>query len=116
MKTDPREWWWIDTNQNITDLTIRPCTPKKTGMDSVWQNDPNFLPLPVKEWSIKQQCEDQLTNQIGIAMSMVKRSRDITNLDFINVDRFNSYSKLLKVTCRIKAAFRCKPFKRRTHN
>ncbi|KAK4304807.1 hypothetical protein Pmani_023242 [Petrolisthes manimaculis] len=103
VKTNPREWWWVNTAQNIADLTSKPCTPEKIGKDSAWQNGPKFLTLPISEWPISQKCESELTDRIGITMTVAKVNQDITNLKVIAVERFSNYHKLLRVTCRIMA-------------
>lgn len=103
---NPREWWWIDTAQNIADLTSKPCTPGKIGKDSAWQNGPKFLTLPMAmARPISQKCESELTDRVGIIMTVAKVNQDITNLEVIAVERFSNYHKLLRVTCRIMAVF-----------
>lgn len=101
VKTDPREWWWVDTAQNIADLTSKPCTPEKIGKDSAWQKGPKFLTLPISEWHISQKCENELTDRIGITMTVAKVNQDITNLQVIAAERFSDYHRLLRVTCRV---------------
>ncbi|KAK4310069.1 hypothetical protein Pmani_018335 [Petrolisthes manimaculis] len=86
VKTNPREWWWVNTAQNIADLTSKPCTPEKIGKDSAWQNGPKFLTLPISEWPISQKCESELTDRIGITMTVAKVNQDITNLKVIAVE------------------------------
>ena len=44
-------------------------------------------------------------------MIAAKMNQEITNLSLINVDRFNNHHKLLRVTCRLWAMFRCRAFK-----
>ena len=111
VKTDPKEWWWIDTTQNVADLTSKPCSPEKIGRDSVWQKGPKFLTLPVSEWPIKQTYENELTDRVGITMTVAKVNQDNQILQIINVDRFSDYYKLLRVTCRVLAVFKYKSFR-----
>lgn len=108
-KTDPREWWWIDSSMNIADLTSKPCGPREIGKDSTWQNGPKFLTLPVAEWPIRRTCEEQIPDRAGIVMTIARK--EATTLSIINLDRFGDYSKLLRVTCRVRAVFKCKSLK-----
>lgn len=66
--------------------------------------------MPISEWPISQKCENELTDRIGITMTVAKVNQDITNLQVIAVDRFSDYHKLLRVTCRIMAVFKHKSF------
>ncbi|XP_068237049.1 uncharacterized protein [Palaemon carinicauda] len=29
IKTDSREWWWVNSIQNVADMTSKPCSPEK---------------------------------------------------------------------------------------
>lgn len=109
LKTNPNDWWWVDTNQNVADLTSRPCTADKIGENSTWQNGPDFLKLPIAEWPITQQFLDQVPDRIGITMTMTKGNN--VNLSIINVKRFSKYVTLLRVTCRIISVFKHKSLK-----
>lgn len=108
-KTDPREWWWIDSGMNIADLTSKPCGPKEIGKDFTWQNGPTFLALPVAEWPIKRTCEEQIPDRAGIIMAIARK--EATTIGIINLERFGDYSKLLRVTCRVRPVFKCKSLK-----
>lgn len=110
-KTDPREWWWIDSSMNIADLTSRPCSPKDIGENSSWQNGPKFLTYPVSEWPIRQTCEEQIPDKTGIIMTIAKNKEKAAKFSMIVVERFSDYSKLLRVTCRVRAVFKCKSLK-----
>ena len=79
VKTDSREWWWVDTVQNIADLTFKPCSLEKIGKDPAWQNGPDFLTSPISESPIRQICEDELRDRIGITMTFAKVNQ-VTNL------------------------------------
>ncbi|KAK4322358.1 hypothetical protein Pmani_006872 [Petrolisthes manimaculis] len=109
LKTDPKDWWWVDTNQNVADLTSRPCSSDKIGEGSAWQNGPEFLKLPVAKWPIKQHCSEHLPDRIGITMTITKSSNP--NLGMIKVERFSKYVTLLRVTCRIMSVFKQKSMK-----
>lgn len=109
LKTNLKDWWWVDTSQNVADLTSRPCSSEKIEEGSIWQQGPQFLKLPVAEWPIKQQCADHLPDKIGITMTVAKGNP--RNLSMIKVKRFSRYETLLRVTCRIMSIFKHKSLK-----
>ncbi|XP_063603426.1 uncharacterized protein LOC134779294 [Penaeus indicus] len=111
IKTDPKEWWWVDSTQNIADMTSRPCKPEKIGRESDWQNGPKFLTLPTSRWPIRQTCEDELTDRIGISMTVNNASHENCGMQLIDVNRYSDYYKLLRVTCRVMNVFKYKSFK-----
>ncbi|XP_037774994.1 uncharacterized protein LOC119572052 [Penaeus monodon] len=111
IKTDPKEWWWVDSTQNIADMTSRPCKPEKIGRESDWQNGPKFLTLPTNRWPIRQTCEDELTDRIGITITVNNASHENCGIQLIDVNRYSDYYKLLRVTCRVMNVFKYKSFK-----
>ncbi|XP_068245272.1 uncharacterized protein [Palaemon carinicauda] len=72
IKTDSREWWWVDSIQNVADMTSKQCSPEKNGENSAWQNGPKFITLPISKWPIKQNCETELTDRVGVVMAVAK--------------------------------------------
>ncbi|XP_037773213.1 uncharacterized protein LOC119568873 [Penaeus monodon] len=111
IKTDPKEWWWVDSTQNIADMTSRPCKPEKIGRESDWQSGPKFLTLPTNRWPIRQTCEDELTDRIGITMTVNNASHENCGIQLMDVNRYSDYYKLLRVTCRVMNVFKYKSFK-----
>ncbi|XP_068229430.1 uncharacterized protein [Palaemon carinicauda] len=110
IKTDSREWWWVDSIQNVADMTSKPCSPEKIGENSAWQNGPKFLTLPISKWPIKQDCEIELTDRVGVVMAVAKVSQNHV-IHMVDVNRFSDYYKLLRVTCRVMNVFKCRSFK-----
>lgn len=112
-KSNPSEWWWIRSEHNPADMLTRPVDVQQIGNHSVWQNGPDFLRLPVKEWPVNQTNVAELPDMIG--QTLVCETKTVmhndTNLNFINLDRFSSYMKLLKVTSRVMAAIKAKSFR-----
>ena len=51
--TNIEDWWWIPGSCNIADILTRGASPEDLKEDSQWQNGPQFLQLPEKEWPIK---------------------------------------------------------------
>ena len=46
-KTDPEEWWWIESKSNAADFVTRVTQPSELGPDSIWQKGPKFLSQPI---------------------------------------------------------------------
>ena len=44
-------------------------------------------------------------------MTIARNKKEVTNFNIINVERFGDYSKLLRITCRVRAVFKCKSLK-----
>ncbi|KAK4304812.1 hypothetical protein Pmani_023247 [Petrolisthes manimaculis] len=108
-KSNPSEWWWVATEHNPADLTTRPHPPCSLGSQSVWQNGPKYLSRSVSEWPISQSYETCLPDKVKI--HVIHAKTDPFNLEFIQVERFSSYNKLLRVTSRLLTALRDKYLK-----
>ena len=52
--TNTCDWYRIDGEQNIADVTTRVQKPSFLGEDGLWQNGPEFLKLTEGEWPIHQ--------------------------------------------------------------
>ena len=48
----PGEWFWVNGAHNIADVLTRGEVPSKIGINSKWQNGPEFLNLPINDWPI----------------------------------------------------------------
>ena len=44
--TNPKDWCWVASEQNIVDQLTRGKKPNKIGLNSAWQKGPDFLKLP----------------------------------------------------------------------
>ena len=101
-KSDPGEWWWIATRDNPADLVTRPTSPNQIGPKSIWQQGPDFLRLPVEQWPISQTVPDQeLSDRIGVHVMNIENQEEKVGIgEIVNVDKFNTFSKLLGVTGR----------------
>ena len=110
-KTNPNEWWWIETNQNPADMVTRPCHPNRLGNDSTWQMGPEFMSLPISQWPISQINETELPDRIGITMTLDStKERDEASLNLIKIERYSNYNKLLRVTYRLMKASKMRSF------
>ena len=52
--TDPQDWYWVESENNIADWITRGKRPNDIDADSDWQRGPRFLRLPESEWPISK--------------------------------------------------------------
>ena len=110
--TQISDWYWIPGENNIADWLTRGKSPNDIGMDSKWQKGPPFLKQPESEWPIsqcitKQPLPDTITQ--GIANVITAKEPQDTIATRINIQRYSSYTKLLRVTARILAIYKKSP-------
>lgn len=72
-KSEPSEWWWVESKHNAADLVTKPCEPYMFSKDCLWQKGPEFLSRPRTEWAICQSVEEELPNRRSITLV---RSKD----------------------------------------
>ncbi|XP_068247848.1 uncharacterized protein [Palaemon carinicauda] len=109
-RTDPTEWWWVNSKNNPADFTTRPCPPNVLHENSMWQKGPAFMSRPFDTWPISQSCNDEVPDKVGIVLTCRQKSFE-EKTSVINMSRFSSYTKLLRVPARIIAAFKVKSLK-----
>ena len=71
-KTEPSEWWWIQSDLNPADLTTRITCPRELGIGSVWQSGPAFMKLPINCWPISKSSPEieDIPDKIAISMAI----------------------------------------------
>lgn len=101
--TNPADWYWIEGELNIADWITRGKKPSEIGPESSWQNGPKFLKNPVSEWPVKQTFNDEdLPERVKLAMATNVVVSN-TQSEAIDIARFSSYTKLIRVTARVIA-------------
>ena len=100
--TNPEEWYWIEGDLNVADDLTRGKSPSEIDENTVWQNGPVFLEKPESEWPISSNCYE--LQQTELIMSTNVEPVD-TLVNRINIERFSSYNKLMRVTARILAMY-----------
>ena len=82
---------WITQGRKATELN----------QNSTRQNGPEFLKLPKNEWPIRQESSSiEVPEQIQPVMTAINDSEDSLTAR-IDVSRFSSYQRLLRVTARV---------------
>ena len=108
-RTKPCDWYWTSSGENIADWLSRGKSPSELGKNSIWQNGPQFVQLPEREWPIKQ-SHNILEIPELIRSVMKTKVEEIESLaQRINIDRYSSYYKLIRVTCRIISCYKRLP-------
>ena len=64
---------------------------------------------PVEEWSIRVEQREELPEQIKVGMMLQSGIEPETLATRINIDRFSSYWKLIRVTGRVLAIYKREP-------
>ncbi|XP_068235508.1 uncharacterized protein [Palaemon carinicauda] len=62
-RTDPTEWWWVNSKNNPADFTTRPCPPNVLHENFMWQKGPGFMSRPFDTWPISQFCNDEVPDK-----------------------------------------------------
>ncbi|XP_068720599.1 uncharacterized protein [Montipora capricornis] len=52
--TDPKDWYWVESEYNIADWLTRGKEPSELGFGSSWQDGPTFFNQPESEWPISR--------------------------------------------------------------
>lgn len=99
-KSQPSEWYWVSTDNNVADMCTRGCTPSLLHENSVWQLGPEFLRWPKGDWPISQHCGVELPDVLFTREG--KSSCAIAEVNVLpDIDRFSDYDKLINVTARV---------------
>ena len=100
--SSPNQWWWIEGSSNPADMTTRYTKPHLLGADDVWQSGPAFLSLSREHWPISQSpYEGDLPDRLAVSLVATGKSTDQSICNDIDIERFQSYDKLMRVTTRI---------------
>ena len=102
--TDPQTWYWVDGKLNISDWLTRGKAPCELDLHSTWQKRPKFLRTHEDLWPIKnERWNDDLPEQVKVVMSC-ELTRE-TLAERIDINRYSSYRRLIRVTARILSMF-----------
>eukprot|EP00794_Sanderia_malayensis_P021204 gene21204-23286_t len=105
--TSPQNWYWIDEKLNIADWITRGKDPVELDPESIWQNGPEFLKLPEEKWLIKQDGLFESLPEESNTVFTIQRSDSLINR--IDINRFSSYRRLIRVTARVVAMYKKSP-------
>ena len=102
-KSDPGQWWWTDGQNNPADMTTRYTKPEDLGTNSVWQTGPEFMQTAREYWPISQkQFEQELPDRVIVSLASACNSTPECDIcGDIDIARFSSYDKLIRVTARV---------------
>ena len=81
--TKSDEWAWLAGKENISDWITRGRAITEIGEDSVWQNGPAFMKLPLNEWPISKNTD---VSEIP-GMKMIMTTKTIKTADQRDVGR-----------------------------
>jgi len=120
--TQKNDWYWIESAKNIADIISRGAEPSDMGLESEWQQGPAFLEKEVEEWPVRQtysggELPDQVISKAAPNILFAQVADDNRNLaKLIDIDRYSSYPKLLRVTARVSSVFKHQASLRNVYN
>lgn len=98
--SDPSQWKHIPSEVNIADDLSRGITVKE--LNNRWVNGPEFLRLPEEEWPIHVTTPSGADKKMErLQVAVVKEVKKVA-ADAIDLERFSSWRKLIRVTAHIK--------------
>ena len=99
--SDPKEWVWIESENNIADIISRGAKIVQLGEGSPWQRGPTFLALPMEEWPtfVNYTITGELPEQVRYITTTATCDEEHNVL--IDINRFSKFLLLLCVTARI---------------
>lgn len=84
--------------------------PNEIGPNSLWQKGPEFLKNPVSEWPTKQTFnEEELPAERAKVAMATNMTVSNTSPAAIDIARYSSYTKLIRVSARVIATTQRKP-------
>ena len=104
--TDQMNWYWIEGNLNIADLTTRGCHASEIHMESHWQNGPEFLELHESDWPVLQ--DTYITDLPEEIFFLGSTATHVIKLlaNEMDINRFSKLCLLLNTTDRLMKLFK----------
>ena len=107
--TQKNEWYWIPGKPdiNVADVTTRGCAPVDVS-SSLWQEGPEFLKLPEKDWPTKGTVAEDipLPERKQKFVGVVKDQQAETLLGRVDLARFSKWRLLVHVTARVSLLYK----------
>lgn len=101
--TEPAQWRHVDGTQNPADCLSRGLNPKELLSHPLWWNGPEWLKLSKEAWPKNPNVkipEDQL--ELKCKKSLVTRKVHINQVIKDLMNRYNSFTMLVRVSARIR--------------
>ena len=103
--TEKENWYWVEGNLNIADLTTRPFDRTTVNLDAngEWQKGPNFLQQTTDKWPIKSESMVSALPEVkGNFVGAVSSASSCSIASRISYERFSSINRLLRTTAMIE--------------
>ena len=95
--TDPNQWKWVPTLENVADEATRDNKECEWGAESRWLNGPSFLKKSKEEWP-KEKVIEILDDQEHLEMKKEYIGVCMSNPSVIEGEKFSSWTRLVRVT------------------
>ena len=98
--TEKNQWYWTESENNISDWITRPKHPEELHTNSDWQRGPSWLHLEENDWPVKNiPSPDIELPEIKNEKVFVVDAKEST--DVIDMKRYSNYNRLLYIVARI---------------
>ncbi|XP_061729222.1 uncharacterized protein LOC133534153 isoform X1 [Cydia pomonella] len=98
--TEPEQWRWVPTRQNVADDATRADSTREFDITHRWFQGPAFLRLPTTEWPQEPLNQPEPELQV-LEVKQCFVSREVASPPLPDVSRFSSYDRLLGTTARM---------------
>ena len=105
---DMSSWYWIPTEENISDWNTRGKPPVELGPGSLWQDGPSFLCKPFDEWPVKS-VEQIRVNQ-SIEVTVCAAESESSSMNIVNFERVSNWDTLVRSIAVVLSCIRAKSF------
>ena len=105
--TDRENFYWVEGDLNVADMTTRECTALDLGEQSEWQMGPNFLRLPIESWPTQSATNVSKIPEVKkkFVGTTVLKPLSSSIASVIDITRFSKLSRLLYTTARIQKLY-----------
>ncbi|XP_047991806.1 uncharacterized protein LOC125230632 [Leguminivora glycinivorella] len=98
--TEPEQWRWVPTRQNVADDATRADSTREFDITHRWFQGPAFLKLPRTEWP-KEPSNQPEPELAVLEVKQCFASREVNSPLLPDASRLSSYDRLLGATARM---------------
>ena len=109
---DMSEWGWIPGSENTADWLTRGKSPKELDNESEWVNGPSMLHEPAESWNVHfgPTSNEPVPGEKKAYAEQTHATDALHNGELINLSRFGSFQKTVRVTARVMNIAKLKSF------
>ena len=79
--TNSKDWYWLDSSNNIADWITRGKNPEEFNENSIWQTGPDFMRTHTNLWQMQQSvCGSVLPEESKVVdVSLIQQNNNVAN-------------------------------------